>query len=190
MSWPTYGQVWLKLLQPNSLAQKHPGSYSIVLICLQATCFSVAHLSNGIASRGVYLYKKIHLHVSLAWMKKWGHFYQFKQSFGHGIVAHWKREHRQMQWNLITLNSCHLFRQSSIREISFQVGNSAFVFQWSDCWVIYLCMLCTCLFWFREFPFTSWARCCVPKTLKSYGLPRGEELIVRCAASNSINKGL
>lgn len=27
MSWPTYGQVWLRLLQPNSLAQKHPGCY-------------------------------------------------------------------------------------------------------------------------------------------------------------------
>lgn len=64
MSWPTYGQVWLRHLQPNSLTQKHPQLYTIVLIRLWATCWFVGsyHL-NGLTSRGLLTRARMHLQI-------------------------------------------------------------------------------------------------------------------------------
>lgn len=105
MSWPTSGQVWLRPLQPSSSAPEHPGSFSIVLICLGGSCLSVACSSYYIQAGSPTCKPRLDGEMGsiyLIWKSLW---------FCGSLKNKTNKYCRQAGWNLITLNSSYIFRK-------------------------------------------------------------------------------
>lgn len=179
MSWPTSGQVWLRPCQPSSSAPEHPGSFSIVLICLGASCLSVACLSYYIQAGSPTCKPRLDGEM--------GSFYLIWKSFVVLWLTKKKKYCRQAEWNLITFNSSYIFRKNIYVGDSIQKGNQKHSSLGN--YLLYICFESVSSD-SENFPFTRSTQSCVATEQRRLAACLGESsLSCSVLAQTRINKG-